>query len=208
MNKKIKALLAFTAVCVSSLASAQWYVGGAVGISSTILSSGTISGAISTTETKHQDDTGYKAQLGYQFNKYFALEGGYVNLGKFYTTTNGTFPGPATGSGSSEINTDGWNLLAVGLLPVSKDFTLLGKIGVYASTTTRTSSTTGVVILRGPASISNSATDSTYGFGVQYDISKALLVRGEAESFEHLSPNSAISGGNVKLYSVSLIYKL
>ena len=51
------------------------------------INSGLLSGGFTTTAiTDDKRDTGYKLYGGYQFNKYFALEAGYFDLGKFEFT--------------------------------------------------------------------------------------------------------------------------
>lgn len=51
------------------------------------ISSGLLSGGFTTTVINDDDrDTGYKLYGGYQFKKYFALEAGYFDLGKFEFT--------------------------------------------------------------------------------------------------------------------------
>ena len=209
MKFKMKALVAVSAVCVSSLASAQWYVGATAGSSHTSLnwsSLATTPAPITSVISKTESDTGYKAQVGYQFNKNFAVEGGYVNLGQFSATNNVTYPG-GPGSVGFKVKSDGWNLLAVGMLPLNNNFTLLGKVGAFMSTTTATVAASGTVTLTGPTSSSNSDTNLTYGVGVDYSFNKAWSVRGEAESFVDLRPSSTGSKGSVNLYSLGVIYK-
>src|ERR1035437_3263714 len=71
-----------------------WYVGGNIGqsqatiddarIASDLLSNGLVAGPINDVHR----DLGFKIVGGYQFNKNFALEGGYFDLGKFgFATT-------------------------------------------------------------------------------------------------------------------------
>ena len=85
---------------------------------------------ITSSETVFVDDPGaqidntgsaYKLQLGYQFNKYFAVEGGYFNLGKSKLDySDGT---------SDSLKTDGLNISAVGILPFDNGFSVFGKLG-------------------------------------------------------------------------------
>ena len=66
-----------------------WYVGGSGGQSRAtiddvrITNSLTVGGFNSITITDYDRPTGYKVFGGYQFNKNFALEGGYFDLGPF-----------------------------------------------------------------------------------------------------------------------------
>lgn len=206
---KFKVLLAVAAVSASSLASAQWYGGASIGSSNaSVDTSGMIvTGATASSVSKNESDTGYKLLAGYQFHPNFALEGGYVNLGKLSATLNVT--APAVGSLNVDYKADGWNLMAVGILPVSNDFSLFGKIGGFYSTTKGDASTTGaVVLLPGQqTSLSKSEFNLAYGLGVQYNINKSISVRGELERFADLRPSDAANKANVDLYSIGLIYK-
>lgn len=56
-------------------ASAQAYVGGAIGMSHANLD-------CKGTQSCDADDTGYKLYAGYKFNSMFAVEAGYLDLGK------------------------------------------------------------------------------------------------------------------------------
>jgi OmpA-OmpF porin, OOP family len=206
MNFKVKALLAVVAVSASSLASAQWYVGGSVGVSNTSLneSSLRLTGVATQALSKNESDTGTKAWVGYQLNKNFAIEGGYVNLGQF--SASNTYTGP-NGTLTAKIKTDGWNLAVLGMLPLGSNMSMFAKLGAYMSTTSGTSSGTGTLPPGAIASVSNSETNVMYGFGLDYNLSKSWVVRGELESFQDLRPSSTANKGNVSLYSLGVNYK-
>lgn len=205
---KLKAIFAIAAVSTSSLACAQWYAGASIGMSSTPVyaSDVPVTGATAATFPKNDTDTGYKAQLGYQFNPNFALEGGYVNLGKANITNIAT---PIAGSLRGDVKSDGWNLMAVGILPLTGDFSLLGKVGALFSTTKGDYTPTGAVFLAPGVqpSYTKSETNLAYGIGLQYNINKSMSVRAEAESFVDLRSSDASKKRNVDLYSIGLIFK-
>lgn len=61
-----------------------WYMGGNIGMSTANIDEARITqNLINPSYSDDEHDIGYKLFGGYQFNKYFALEGGYFNLGKF-----------------------------------------------------------------------------------------------------------------------------
>ena len=104
-------LLALT-IIAAPLASAQdsgWYLGANVGQSKSKIDDGQItnsllSGGLVTTSISDRDhDTGFKVFGGYQFNKYFAFEGGYFDLGKFGFTSNTPPAGTLNGRAISLI---------------------------------------------------------------------------------------------------------
>src|SRR3970040_1612712 len=61
-------------------------------------------------------DVGFKIFGGYQINRHFAIEGGYVNLGEFGYTATTTPAGTMTGN----IKLQGVNLEVVGTLPFTE----------------------------------------------------------------------------------------
>ena len=106
------------------------YIGGNVGrskarIDDARITSGLLGGGFKTTSIADDDrDTGYKIFAGYQFNKNFALEGGYFDLGKFGFTTTMSPPGTLSGN----IKLRGLNLAAVGTLPLTEKFSVFGRV--------------------------------------------------------------------------------
>jgi OOP family OmpA-OmpF porin len=202
----LKALLAVVALFATSVASAQWY--GAIGTSTSAVplknSDVPVTGVTTSTVTKNETGTGYKLQLGYQFNRNLAIEGGYVDLGKVNATNTTT--GPA-GTLRGEVGSTGWNAMVVGLLPATEKLSFLGKVGTIYSTTKGDYSTTGGIVLSGPASYSKSEFNIAYGIGLQYDFNSKLAVRGELEDFVDLRAADGGSKRTISLYSIGLVAK-
>ena len=85
-NRKLLAtvLCATAALAVAIPAQAQVYLGAGVGVSQGKFKSSDFSLDDSEIhESDSESDTAYKLIVGYKFNKNFAVEGGYTNLGKF-----------------------------------------------------------------------------------------------------------------------------
>jgi OOP family OmpA-OmpF porin len=141
-------------------------------------------------------DDGWKAFGGYQFSEHFAVEGGYVDLGK--ASVNGTLGGaPAYGSTESSA----WQAAVVGSLPMTPQLALTGKLGIARTETDTAGSNAGVAF-----GGSDRETAPTYGLGLRYDFTKTFGVRGEWERFRI---NSASLGGksDADLYSVSGVFR-
>ncbi len=120
--------------------------------------------------------TAYRLQAGYQVNDNFAVEGGYLGLtNSSYSASGGNIIGSITASGKA----DGWNLTAVGIVPVAEQFSLLGKLGAANISTTATVTAGGASL-----STSGSKTDLTYGIGAKYDINKAVFARFDLDNFK------------------------
>ncbi|MGJ7497989.1 OmpA family protein [Variovorax sp. RT4R15] len=158
-------------------------------------------GFATTTLTRDQKDTAFKLFGGYQFNRYFALEGGYFNLGEFgYTST--TIPG---GTLSGQIKLQGLNLDVVGTLPISERFSAIGRVGVQVARARDNFSGTGAIRVLSP---NPSKTEANYkiGVGLQYEVHPSFLVRGEVERYR---VNDAVGNrGDINFYSVSLVFPL
>src|SRR3989442_10542839 len=113
----------FTLVAASTPALSQdtgWYGGIGIGQSKFKDSCSGVSGPGIACEEK---DTAWKIFGGYQFNRNFAGEFGYTDLGK--TTLS------ITGFGSASIGAKGFELSGVGTLPVSQQFSVYGRLGLF-----------------------------------------------------------------------------
>lgn len=125
------------------------------------LTSAGLSGISSTVTNRPQN--AYKFQLGYRFHSNFAVEGGFVDLGKYsynYSATATIKPNIPLAANIS-FRTQSWNLSAVGLLPLGNQYTVFGKLG--SSSIKTTSDWAGV------CANCITRTDVTYGLGLRFD---------------------------------------
>ncbi|MGK5059927.1 OmpA family protein [Janthinobacterium sp. LB2P49] len=188
-------------------ANSAWYLGAGVGQSRATIdeprlrASLAANGETVTGFTKDQRDTGYKLFVGRQLNQYFAVEGGYFDLGKFdfrsTTSGNGVLNGQAAFRGV--------NLDLLGQLPLSQRLSLLGRVGMhYTKTNTEFSGNRLLGSINTHAS--ERKLNAKLGLGLEYKFSEALALRGEVERYRL---NDAVGNrGDADLYSVSLVYKL
>jgi len=146
-------------------------------------------------------DTAWKAQVGYRFSEVFAVEGGYVDLGK------ATYSATATGGVvNGSLKASGLNLAAVGNLPLGDAFTVFGKLGVIAARVEGEVSASGV---GGSYSGSNSSTNlrGNWGIGASYAIDHNFAVRVEAEQFSKLGDNKTFGKkSDVNVLSAGIQY--
>ena len=179
--------LAALAVLASPFAQAQdaeWYLGGNVGqAKAKIDDPGVIRGLggvgfTGVTMDDKNSDTGYKVFLGYAFNRYFAFEGGYFNLGQFGYTATTVPPGTLAGN----IKLQGFNLDAVLHLPLSRRWSLFGRAGGNFAQTKDTFTGSGLVLVSDP-SPSKSAVNYKFGGGLQFDFSRRVGLRAEMERY-------------------------
>lgn len=155
-------------------------------------------GATRSSMTQNENDTAYKIFGGYQFNRNFAVEAGYFNLGKFDFTST-TVP---TGTYSGQIKLQGANLDLVGTLPLTPRWSALGRAGIQYANASDSFQSTGSVRIPNTTPSKN-ALNYKIGAGIQYEVNRSMFVRGEVE---HLRVNDAIGNrGGVNMYSVSLV---
>lgn len=165
-------------------------------ITSGLLGSGLTAGPINN-DDQH---TAYKLFGGYQFNKNFALEGGYFDLGQFGFSTT-TIP---TGTLNGSINLKGVNLDAVGTLPITEKFSVFGRIGVTYAHANDSFAGTGAVNVLDPNPSSRS-TNLKVGLGLQYALTDALSLRAEIERYR--IDDAVGNKGDVDLASLGLVYR-
>jgi len=147
-------------------------------------------------------DVGYKLLGGYKFNKHFAVEGGYFNLGQFGFTASYAPASSFTGS----MKLQGVNLDALGILPLTEKFSAFGRLGViYAEAKdTFTGTGAGAGVAASAPNPKKSDTNYKYGVGLQYDFTRALSMRGEWERYR---VNDAVGNtGDIDMVSVGLVY--
>lgn len=110
------------------------------------------------------EDTSLSLFGGYQFNRYFAIEGGYIDLGEI-----------EPGSGGASLEADTLHVSAIGMYPVNDRLSLYGKAGLHSW-----DADTGLAVLDGE----DSSTDLTYGAGAQYRFTDRFSLRAELVRFQ------------------------
>jgi OOP family OmpA-OmpF porin len=185
---------------------AGWYVGVNAGQSRATLddariTAGLLSDALTTTSISDDNSHfGFKVFGGYEFNRYFALEGGYFNLGQFGFTAD-TIP---AGSLRGDIKLQGANIDLVGSVPLGDKFSLFARAGLNYADAKDSFSGTGSVAVLNP-SPSKSAANYKFGAGAEYDFTRAVGIRIEAERYR--IDDAVGNKGDIDLYSVGLVYK-
>lgn len=118
----------------------------------------------------------WKTYAGYQFNKYLALEGGYVNLNDMTAFT---------GSTRTNIATDGWTLGAVVSYPITDKLAVTGKIGgAYLLADVKQKTGAGLTVRSG-----DDGYDPNYGVGIRYALFDNVDLRAEWERFDRSNMN-------------------
>lgn len=145
---------------------------------------------------------------GYNFMEHkgvtIGAEGAYVDFGTAKSSADVAFI-----STSASVKTTGLmaNAVATYELPNVKGLSLLGKIGMLRASSSGSVTTTNTFIpSTTTTSFSETSTGVFFGFGVKYDITKDMEVRGTYEDFG----SAASSNGSSKaltLISAGVAYK-
>ena len=166
-----KALVGAAALAALS-AQAGPYVGGSLG--ATRYKGPDIGGA-----TTDRSSNGGKLYGGYEFNDNIAVEAGYADVGK-------------AKSAAGDVKGHGVYVDAVGKLPLSQSFSVLGRVGAFNG---HSKSSTGG---------SDSGTDLKYGAGLQWDMNKQASIRGEWERYRFKTVGTK---ADADMLSVGLNYR-
>jgi len=181
-DKKVllAAMLGATVMAAPAVSMAQargetgWYLGASIGQSQF---KDACTGFVGVGVSCDDKDTSFKILGGYQINRNFAAELGYIELGKAKASAPGL---------SADIKANAWELVGIGAWPVANQFSIYGKLGFYRGEAKASASLTGV----GSGGFKETNTDLTYGVGVQYDISREFGIRGEWQRY------GKMGGGN------------
>lgn len=156
-------------------------------------------GFATTSTSDDTRDTAYKIFGGYKFNRNFAVEAGYFDLGKFSFNANTAPAGSLAGS----FRVKGLNLDAIGILPFTEKFSGFARVGAQYARTRDSFAGTGAVVVANSNPTDRDA-NYKYGLGMQYDFTPSLALRIEAERYRI---SDAVQGKeNVDLVSVGLVF--
>jgi OOP family OmpA-OmpF porin len=167
-------------------AAAQAYIGFGAGKSD--YDSGNMIPDLITSGSVDGKDTGYKLFGGFQFNRHFAVELAYVDLGTAGYSGN-FFGAPVTGG---SLETWGLNASAVGIVPLGASFDLFGKLGIFGWESKARDTTAGV-----PFSGEADGGDLSFGVGLAYHFTRNVGVRVEWERFKAVDDIDLVSAGLV-----------
>jgi OOP family OmpA-OmpF porin len=181
-----------------------WYVGGNIGQSRAKIDDARITPLLpGATISDDNKGNAFKLLGGYQFNRNFAVEGGYFNLGEFgYTAT--TAPTLAA-TLNGKIKLQGLNLDAVGMLPMGDKFSVFGRVGMQYAQAKDTFTSTGAAPTPANPNPSKNALNYKVGVGAQYDFNRSLGMRVEAERYR--IDDAVNNKGDINMYSLGLVYR-
>ena len=180
----ISIVLVFTAATVAAEDSG-FYLGGSVAYSDFDEDKGDVNAALAITGVTgtvvvDDEDLGWKGFWGYNFNKYMAIEGAYVDLGE--VDGDFTVTAPVPGVGKSVIEVDGFTVLGIGQYPVLERVDLFAKVGAYFwDAEGRITLNSGMN--EAAFETDEDGTDLVYGAGAVYEFTEHVAVRAEWERY-------------------------
>ena len=122
-------------------------------------------------------ENGYRLKLGYQYSRFFAVEGQFVDFGR---SSAEMFASPS--NLASAFRNTGMGVDTIAMLPW-RSFSFYGRLGAYRGESRNAFAQYSTSLLGD--SISR-ATRWRYGMGVRYDFTKSLGIKAEVERYSPL----------------------
>lgn len=171
------ALFALPAAAQMNMSASNLYVGATIGASR-------LGGACNDATAQglsscDNEDTAWRALVGYQFNPMFSAELGYHDVGTLEVAT------PAGATGSADVKL--WELVAVAAYPIQQ-FNVYGKLGGYRAKT----SSSGVL-----SGADDSNSGWTWAAGAGWEPMKNLGLRIEYQRYVDIGNSSSSVDANV-----------
>ena len=211
MNRKAITAVAIGlgTACFSSAQAAGnpgWYGGVSLGRSVEQLGSGAIDGALAnqglaTASSLDHHSTSYNLFAGYEITPYFALEGGYVHLGKFDFSS--AVSAPAADMLSGRFEAKGVDAAAVGILPFANNWSAFGKAGLLYAKTSLEGGSTGAVAL---SDEHHWSTGPLLGAGVGYDLTRNVALRAEYDRYFKVG-DATVGKGDIDAMTARVVYR-
>lgn len=181
-----------------------WYAGVGLGYGKVEFYPADFSSNGTATEEIRDADLGFTGALGIQLNKNWALELNFIQLGKFsykYTV------GANTQEDVYEVS--GWGFSLMPTVPVTKNFSLFGRLGALASQTRLTLRNPGPAFNGSITAVQTNQTSFLTGFGAQYFISREVGLRVEYQNLGRVgnaSCGDCTGRANAQFLSASAIF--
>lgn len=146
--------------------------------------------------TDFPDPNSLRFSFGYHYSPMLAAEVGYAIIGDSTLSTS---------SGDVTEKNSAFQVAAVGTLPVSSSFDLIGKVGLSFNS----NKASGTAAYEGVDS-SNSKTSYLFGIGAQFNVNEQFGIRAQYENFGKTTISSNLSGlswdGGIKQFSLGIVY--
>lgn len=197
----VAAMAGLLAVPVVQAADSGWYAGASIGQSrSKNVDLAIIDDGSFTSQSDDRSDTAWKLFGGYRLSRHWAVEGGWVDLGKISgsAVSDGTGSVYNAGAVTGEAEGRGLFLAGVGSLPVTDRISLSARAGLFhwKAKGQRTNSAFGTYRFK------DTGTDYLYGVGASYRMSRSVTWRLDLENYHFKDVNNSGIDADIRLVSL------
>jgi len=154
--------------------------------------------------TSKNSDKAYKAFVGYKFNPYIGIEGGYVDLGGISASAPA-----ASGSPKLSATVKGYTLSVVPEIPISHSVSVFAKAGAFVWNA-KLKATSDAFGLKATTSDSSAGVAVGAGAAINMNDQSALRIEWERYSLDEKFSNntkSLQSNNDIDLISASLLFR-
>jgi OOP family OmpA-OmpF porin len=185
------------------------YLGGGLGRSHIRFDNGSFAAnSANVTESNDKRATGYTAFLGYNFDKTWAVEGGYTRLGDFKYNYSGT--GPLAGmAGQADYKATSWWLAGKGTIAVTDKWDLYAKLGLAENRARDAGSSNNAAmdaVLGTPFTRNKTHAGLLAGIGTEYHFTKQVGVRLEYDDYGKFGTSGAQNRANLGMWTADVAY--
>jgi OmpA-OmpF porin, OOP family len=149
---------------------------------------------------------------GYRFNRYIAVEGGYLDLGEVTYTGNATFRvgffATVPGTIKTTAGAKGGYVSALGSLPITGFWDVYGRAGFLVEET-KVEATASIAGTTVSADESESAVDSILGLGTAFHFGKHVSLRLEYQRFISIDDNyeEETAETNADVFNLGVVFR-
>ncbi len=155
--------------------------------------------------TCSESDYAYRIGGGYQFTQNLGIEASYAIMGS--VTASGILSSPpGVAALTLDVKPKTLQVAAIGTIPVTDAFSLLGKLGVARTSIDSTATCLGSCAAPS-ASLSATSTKLAYGIGAQYELSKGFGFRAQYEYLGEVGDANTTGTAKLSLISAGFILK-
>lgn len=160
---------------------------------------------------KNDVTTGLKLVVGYNVNRFFAVEVGAASFGKFSVEHDYRVGLISVGFLKTDYKMEALFADAVGILPLGAGWSVLGRGGVSIGRTVVSFDGFPITLIASGDDRRKTKTRAKFGLGAIYEFTPRVSVRGEWERYQLPDPGSTLLGSNklVKIDSLtaSVVYR-
>jgi OOP family OmpA-OmpF porin len=168
---------------------------------------------INASSTIDKSDVAFGGLIGYRFVPNFALEAGYIDLGKLNYKFSGRVPASTTVLANATLTAKakGPTLAALGSLPLSTSWDVYARLGIFFSKVTLTADTSITLAstnqtVGGSDSESANSVDPLVGVGIGWHAANHLSLRAEYTRFANVGDKDKTGETNIDLFSLGVTY--